>query len=387
MGIGSWSGGIVLLIAAVLWVVYLMPAWHARRQYLATERNAIRLQQTLRILAETAELPDEVRVELNAKSLAEARRVAASEEARRRAIVRAQEAARQREITRRLAEQAPELARVSAAPALSTIRMRRSRLGATGLGVIGLTLAIVTLVAAPGLWLLWVAGLIALAGSTVVLAQLSAVARARRARQVTALTEARRASRPTPRTRATTATADDATRTAPERTDASASRAWTPTQLPKPIYMTTPDVVAETESSAVLAARLRERVAAAATEAAAAADAAAAAERAERAAMEAAAADPTLARVVRMPARESEEPVVSAATAERGDVPGAGAPSAGAARLEERLGLRAAAAPARPDSTPLGTPSPFAGMGVIDEDAYERPDLDAVLRRRRQRAV
>ncbi|WNY35225.1 hypothetical protein Q9Q99_09980 [Curtobacterium flaccumfaciens] len=38
-GIGSWGGGIVLLVAAVLWLVYLMPSWAARRQYLATERE------------------------------------------------------------------------------------------------------------------------------------------------------------------------------------------------------------------------------------------------------------------------------------------------------------------------------------------------------------
>ena len=390
MGIGSWSGGIVLLIAAVLWVVYLMPAWHARRQYLATERNAIRLQQTLRILAETAELPDEVRVELNAKSLAEARRVAASEEARRRAIVRAHEAARQREITRRLAEQAPELARVAAAPALSTIRMRRSRLGATGLGFIGLLLAIVTLIVAPGLWLLWSAGLIALAGSAVVLGQLSAVARARRTRQATAVAEARRASR-TVRTQHAGTSLDVHLGDTSERSQAVAAggRAWTPTELPRPLYMTTPEVEAAAESSAALAARLRSRVAAAAAEAAAVADAAAAAARAERAAMEAAAADPTLAPVVRLRASAADvrDQQHAAATAPAPGAHGGGledAPSAESTRLAERLGLRAAAAP---DQAEPGVPDRFAGMGIIDEGAYERTDLDAVLRRRRQRAV
>lgn len=146
MGFGTWGGGVVLLVAAVLWVVYLMPAWAARREYLATERNAIRLQQTLRILAQTAELPDEVRVEMNAKSLAEAQRVARSEEAKRAAIVRAHEAARQREITRRLAAQAPVLEQVSSVPALTAMRMRRSRLGATILGTLGLVTALVVLV-------------------------------------------------------------------------------------------------------------------------------------------------------------------------------------------------------------------------------------------------
>ena len=62
MDIGSWGGGLVLALVAVLWLVYLVPTWQRRREYLATERNAVRLQQTLRILAQTAELPEEVRV-------------------------------------------------------------------------------------------------------------------------------------------------------------------------------------------------------------------------------------------------------------------------------------------------------------------------------------
>jgi len=58
MDIGSWGGGLVLALVAVLWLVYLVPTWQRRREYLATERNAVRLQQTLRILAQTAELPE-----------------------------------------------------------------------------------------------------------------------------------------------------------------------------------------------------------------------------------------------------------------------------------------------------------------------------------------
>ncbi|MCU1404876.1 MAG: hypothetical protein JWQ43_1179, partial [Glaciihabitans sp.] len=56
--------------AAGLWLVYLMPTWFRRREYLATERNAVRLQQTLRVLAETSEVPTLVRAETNAHSIA-----------------------------------------------------------------------------------------------------------------------------------------------------------------------------------------------------------------------------------------------------------------------------------------------------------------------------
>jgi hypothetical protein len=65
------GGGLIIAIAAGLWLIYFMPAWSRRREYLATERNAVRLQQTLRILAETAEVPDEIRAETTARSVAE----------------------------------------------------------------------------------------------------------------------------------------------------------------------------------------------------------------------------------------------------------------------------------------------------------------------------
>ncbi|MFS0731758.1 hypothetical protein ABC270_17005 [Curtobacterium sp. 1P10AnD] len=372
-GIGSWGGGIVLLLAAVLWIVYLVPSWAARRQYLATERNAIRLQQTLRILAQTAELPEEVRVEMNAKSLAEAQRVARSEEAKRTAIVRAHEAARQREITRRLAEQAPVLERAANVPALTAMRMRRSRLGATLFGTIGLVVAVVVLVAAPALWLIAVAGLVAAGGSVAVLAQLHQVAQARRARAAAAASDATRASRPT------TAWTDPAP---PLPTEAPAEpardRSWTPNRVPKPLYVERPAAPKPSpESSAELAARLKERVAAAKAEA-----------EAEAAAIRAGDADPALATVSRM-RPDVEEAAASLSSHDQG-------------RLAERLGLRAPApvasatasstAPASasesagPVAEPPVEPAPpsrWAGMGVIDEDVYQQADIDAIMRRRR----
>ena len=364
-GIGSWGGGIVLLVAAVLWLVYLMPSWAARRQYLATERNAIRLQQTLRILAQTAELPDEVRIEMNAKSLAQAQRVARSEEAKRTAIVRAHEAARQREITRRLAEQAPVLERASAVPALTAMRMRRSRLGATLFGTLGIVVALVVFVAAPSLWLVGVAGLVAAGGSAAVLAQLHQVATARKQRLAAGETGATRASRPS------TAWTDPAPPLSTEQPAApAADRSWTPNHVPKPLYVERPSApAASPESSAELAARLKERVAAAKAEA-----------EAEAAAIRAAESDPSLARVSRM-RPELEEAAASLSAHDQG-------------RLAERLGLRAPAAPAAAaaaaaapaadePAAPAGPPSKWAGMGVLDDDAYQQADLDAIMRRRR----
>jgi hypothetical protein len=68
------GGGFIIAVAAGLWLIYFMPTWSRRREYLATERNAVRLQQTLRILAETSEVPDEIRVATTARSVAEQQR-------------------------------------------------------------------------------------------------------------------------------------------------------------------------------------------------------------------------------------------------------------------------------------------------------------------------
>src|SRR3954470_15287612 len=70
MELTGLGGGIMLAIAAALWLVYLVPSWFKRREYLATERNAVRLQQTIRVLAETAEVADAVRGEAAARQLA-----------------------------------------------------------------------------------------------------------------------------------------------------------------------------------------------------------------------------------------------------------------------------------------------------------------------------
>src|ERR1700710_578339 len=69
------GGGLIVGLAAVLWLIYLLPTWFRRNEFNATERNVVRLQQTLRILAETAEVPEEVRAETSAKSVAEHQRL------------------------------------------------------------------------------------------------------------------------------------------------------------------------------------------------------------------------------------------------------------------------------------------------------------------------
>lgn len=67
MGGQVLGGGVVVLVAALLWLLYLLPSIHNRARYDAAERNALRLNRALRVLAETSETPQEVHVELTAR--------------------------------------------------------------------------------------------------------------------------------------------------------------------------------------------------------------------------------------------------------------------------------------------------------------------------------
>lgn len=76
MGGQVLGGGVIVLVAVLLWLVYLLPSWHSRRVYDSAERNAVRLNQALRILAETSETPEQVRIELNARTVLRQQRLA-----------------------------------------------------------------------------------------------------------------------------------------------------------------------------------------------------------------------------------------------------------------------------------------------------------------------
>lgn len=82
------GGGLVFVIAAALWIMYLIPTYLRRKNFDATERNAVRMQQTIRALAETADVPEEVRVEASARAVIEQKRVLRQAEAAARAEMR-----------------------------------------------------------------------------------------------------------------------------------------------------------------------------------------------------------------------------------------------------------------------------------------------------------
>ncbi|UOQ59989.1 hypothetical protein MUN76_13210 [Leucobacter rhizosphaerae] len=95
---GGLGGGVIFVVAALLWIAVLVPAWVRRREFRAAERNALRLQRTLRVLAETSEVPQEVRLEATAKQ-------ALAHEKLLRTAQRRQEAERDAELAEARAEQ------------------------------------------------------------------------------------------------------------------------------------------------------------------------------------------------------------------------------------------------------------------------------------------
>ncbi len=169
------GGGVVVLVAVLLWLVYLLPSLHSRHQFNAAERNAVRLNQAIRVLAETSETPEEVRVELTARTaLAQqrlAKRVQAEQEQAKLAELRASlDAARNAPAARR-------------ARARRRARLIASTLMLTGLGLVGW-----------GVWqtvqvgvqtMLWVGASVVLA-SFIVLQRMATVAARAAVREVAA---------------------------------------------------------------------------------------------------------------------------------------------------------------------------------------------------------
>lgn len=143
MGGQVLGGGVIVLVAVLLWLVYLLPSWYQRRQYDAAERNAVRLNQALRVLAETSDTPGEVHLELNARTVLAQQRLARQAQAEREhlaleeARIELERARRERAAAQEAAQ--AQRAAVRADPAVRRARARRTtRLCALTLGLAGL---------------------------------------------------------------------------------------------------------------------------------------------------------------------------------------------------------------------------------------------------------
>lgn len=198
------SGGVIVLVAVLLWMLYLLPSWRGRFQYNAAERNAVRLNQALRVLAETSETPGEVRVELTARTALAQQKLAKKVQSERESAEL--EALRQ------------ELAATRADPVIRRARARR-RVRAVATVALVLGLAVTGL----GVWqifssgaqlLVWVGGAVVVAAGAT-LQRMASVAR-RSARRPVAAPEPERE------------------RAVPELHD-QGRPTWTPRPLPEPL--------------------------------------------------------------------------------------------------------------------------------------------------------
>ncbi|WP_243233558.1 large exoprotein [Microbacterium sp. CIAB417] len=220
MGGQVLGGGVIFLVAVTLWLLYLLPSWHSRHQYNAAERNAVRLNQALRVLAETSETPEEVRLELTARTASAQQKLARqtlAERERAQLEVARQELAAAKQEARAVRER-PEvrMARARRRARLTATVLALLSLAGAGLGIwVQLTMASATV--------LWASGTVFVV-SVLMLQQMSRVAR-RAARRVA----------PAPHVAVETRQAHVQDVALPTR---SAPATWEPRSLPRPLAAT-----------------------------------------------------------------------------------------------------------------------------------------------------
>jgi len=397
------GGGVVVALAAALWLAYLIPTWLRRREYMATERNAVRLQQTLRILAEAAEVPEEIHVEANARDIAETQRAlrkvqqraisdakeraaiaaraeeqllaekkaAAEAEARAEAQASAQarawaaaEARARIAATRERTEAAARKARAAGAvlPANVARGIRRGRM----LSTCALLAGVVALVA--GVVMGWalaplVIGGVLFVGALAALGRLSKrVADARRATRTLA-SGARTGGALYDHADYEVAAAEA------EELEVEASVPWTPQPLPRPLHLSRGTVAAATMASISAAAELRR--------------AAGKAELEERAAALAAQRGPQIAKLI--PAKPAADGGRSGVLGGRLGTDVAPVPVKGAPVPEKAKSAAVGGQPVAADAAPasVATDSRYARMGIVGDSDAPALNLDEALRRRR----
>lgn len=242
----------MIAVAAALWVTYLMPTWSRRRQYLATERNAVRLQQTLRILAETAEVPQQVRLEANARTVAAQQKLLAQAEQEERVEAQAEAKAEADAAThaRRAAAAIAAASRppVAASPAARLRRLRKARGLSSLLLLAGLVSAGAGGVIAvlSGSWTVLGAGAVAVVAGLAALSRLARAARASRVVVVAAAEASVYGQRFEP--------------VQLEQTPAPPPT-WTPQPLPRPLYLSRGSIAQTAMASVAAAAELRKALA------------------------------------------------------------------------------------------------------------------------------
>ncbi|MEJ3405095.1 hypothetical protein WDJ51_10150 [Rathayibacter sp. YIM 133350] len=241
------GGGVMVAVAAALWIAYLVPSWLHRRQYVAMERNAVRMQQVMRVLAETAETPEHVRVEATARAVAAQERVLREREAAERAREKAELeiAMAERRATERAAADAIRAAKAAADAGRSRRRIVRRARAITSLFLLtalgALVVGVVVAIAGSGFT-------VAIAGAAGVFAGLFVLSSLARAGRSVAIGQ-----RPAA-TAAPVAVFEPVEWAEEERP---ATVAWTPQPLPKPLSQSPGTAAAAAMDSAEQAEALR----------------------------------------------------------------------------------------------------------------------------------
>ena len=240
MGGQVLGGGVIVLVAALLWLVYLLPSWASRRQYDAAERNAVRLNQALRVLAETSETPEEVHLELNARTALAQQKLA------RRALAEREDLAKRTQVEldhAGLEEARSALAAARDLPAARRARARRrARLLTTTTSFIalGLTAWGGWALATTGAWTLLATGLVLVGVCVGLLRRMARVGR----RATVAMAETDAETRATPVLQDVALEAEE--------------RAWAPRELPRPLTASAGSRAAAMLDAADARAALRE---------------------------------------------------------------------------------------------------------------------------------
>jgi hypothetical protein len=221
MAFTGLDGGIMVALAAGLWLVYLMPTWFKRREYAALEKTNIRRQQAMRVLQETEPIPVRERVEAIVTPTGQI----ANPDKLAEAIKRSRDAQAARVASRQFAEETAAPGQGASAKLRIARRLRRTRaavslilVAALVTIVVQIALMIATGIAAAAWPILGFAAV----GAVVSFAALGRLAAIARRRQTLVVPQARPM-----RTRVVE---DRETARPPVAT-------WTPVAIPKPLYL------------------------------------------------------------------------------------------------------------------------------------------------------
>ena len=236
VGFTGLDGGIMVALAAGLWLVYLMPTLFKRREYAALEKTNIRRQQAMRVLEETAPIPVRQRVEqivTPSGQISDRDKLA-------EAIKRSREAQAARVASQRMAAESTPPAQAASAKLRIARRLRRTRAFVSLVLVAAVVTAVVQVVlmvsegVAPGAWPVLGFSAVAAIVSFAALGRLASIARRRQTLVV-------------PQARPVRTRAVEEQRVAAVRPPVAT---WTPVPVPKPLYLsrtTAPAVASGTD--------------------------------------------------------------------------------------------------------------------------------------------